>query len=681
MEALFADGSEAENSGADDVDRRQSAYFDAVRRGETIGEPDADLWRVDWATGVDLDPRMVWHLRVGPVVATAWNVVDGRPVLATAVRIDEQPPADPKLQRHRLEVRDLLSGQVRTVECEVPVRVLAFAPDAAEPLLISGHEDDTVRTWALADLAHRQTLKIGETPSDLAVLGSGPDTHLLVSTGWGHLERWDVATGALLPLPPLPPVDTIGAGTLADGTVVLPVERDVLLWNPSDNRVRQLQVPAGMLPIKGATVWRSAGREVLTLLDVRNVVITIDLATGQHVRLTAHEDTSPGGLTVTRDGNPTVSGSALAIPVKWQVHLWDAHTMRPLGPPLTGPVAQASTDAVCWKGRDLLLTSSERDGVVALWDLTVPVEREPGHRQGLAAVTVTEPDGVVVSADEGGTLVARRAADGSLLVSPVATDIKMPKALAAWTDGDRPHAATGYGRLNEHEPLLYRWDLAAAGPSGAPVRTNSSFIQWIVHQRLRTGDALIAHGFQDIAILNPSDGSLLASVPHRVGQLTTGFAVGKVGGRATAALSSYAKPARLINLDNPSSRPKILRGTEGHHVLALLDGRLVTVRSELLTHHRATALRAWDHTGRPAGPEIDGPTPVTAVAGLTWPELYVARADSTLTLVDLSTGKPSTPPLLLPAPATCLAAIADEGVVVGFGHDVALVRPPDRKGC
>ncbi|RKE18302.1 WD40 repeat domain-containing protein [Streptomyces sp. TLI_171] len=680
MEPLFADSPGAEHPGSDDFDRRQSALFDAVRRGKVVSGPDTDLWQVDWASGVDLDPRMVWHAQVGPVVATAWGEVDARPVLATAVTLDGRPPGDPKL-RHRLDVRDVLSGQIRSVECEVPVRVLAFAPDAEEPLLISGHKDNTLRIWALADLAHRRTLDIGDEPHTLAVLGSGPDTRLLLRTSRGRLRQWDPATGASLPLPDLPTVFGLGAGSLVDGSVVLLAQDDALLWTPDANRVRQLPVPPGIRSIRGATLWRSAGRQMLTVHDTTDVLATIDLTSGQHTLLGAHSQTGPDGLMATEGrlsphSNPTVTGPALAVPVKWQVNLWDVRTMRPLGLPLTGPVARADTAAVRWQGRDLLMTSSRRDGVVALWDPAIPVDREPGHRQGVVAVSVTEPDGTVVSVDEGGTLVARRAADGTVVAPPVATDVKATNALAAWTDHGRPHAATGSGRLRAHDPLLYRWDLATGGTSGAAVRTGNSHIRWIAHQRLRTGDALVVHGYEDIALLDPSDGTLLAAIPNQIRRLSTGFAVGTIDGRAFAGLSSHEKPARLHDLDDPSSGWRTVLGTEGHHLLALLDGRLVTVRSELPTRERATALRTWDRVGRSAGAEIDGPAAVTAVAGRAWPELYVARADRTLSLVDLRTGEHLARPLLLPRPATCLATTVQGCVVVGFGHDLALVRPP-----
>ncbi|GJF31832.1 hypothetical protein KNE206_45320 [Kitasatospora sp. NE20-6] len=685
MDQVAADGPEAGRPEPDDFDRRQSALFDTVRRGRAVDDPDGDLWRVDWATDVDLDPRLIWQVRVGPVVASAWGEVDGRPQLATAVRADERPPADPKLRRHRLEVRDVRSGRVRTVECEVPVRLLAFAPDATEPLLVSGHDDDTVRIWALADLAHRRTIDVGGSPDSLAVLGSGPDTRLLVETGWGRLGLWDLTTGARLRLPHLPPVIGISPGALADGSaVVLLSDEGVLLWNPDDNQVRQLPVPAGLRPIRCATLWRSDGRELLTVRDEQDAHATIDLTTGQHELLTAHMYPVPDRLMQSRPGlgprsNPTVTGPALAVSTRWNVHLWDARTMRPLGPPLAGPVARAAVEAVRREGCDLLLTSSEQDGVVALWDPAVPVDRKPGHRQRLAGVTVTEPDGVVVSVDEGGTLVARRAADGTLLTVPLATEVVVTRSLAAWTDNGRPHAATGSGSRHDPDPHLYRWDLAAGGPSGAPDRTDSDIVRWAVHRRLRTGDALVVHGYGDITFLNPPDGAVLAAIPVDTETGTTGFVVSTVDGHVTAALSSYDEPARLFDLDDPSPTSEIVPGTEDHPLLALLDGRLVTVHSEY-TAEGATVLRTWDRTGRPAGPELDGPAAVTAVAGIRWPELYVARADRTLTLIDLSTGRPSARPLLLPGAAVCLAATADGGVVVGFGQDVALVRPPVREG-
>ncbi|MFG2696908.1 WD40 repeat domain-containing protein [Kitasatospora sp. NPDC048407] len=717
--------------GPDEIDRRQAAHLDAVRRGDAEAAADLEgvLWRADWASGTDLDPRLVWQAHVGPVETAAWGETGDGPVLALAIALDEYPPVDAKLRRHRLEVRDVPTGRVRTVGCEVPVTLLAVAADAVEPLLISAHWDDTVRVWGLDDLALRWSADIGGSPWRMTVLGRGVDARLLMRTYWARdgLQQWELATGAPLDRAGLPVGSNLSTATRADGRQVALVTDDgVLCWDPQDGRTSRPPVPAGMSDIRGATLSLAGGRELLTVADESHVLGTVDVATGQPTAglLDAHVGYQGESLTNThgRIGphhNPTVVGSAVAVPTMWNVHLWDVETLRPLGPPITGPVALAETTAVRRDGRDLLLTSSKRDGVVALWDPTVPVHREPGHTQRLAALAVTAPDGTVVSADEGGTLLARRAADGTPLAPPLRTGVQVTRSLTAWAADGRAYAATGYGIHIFPNQRLYRWDLTAGRPLGEPVDTGTAVVHWIAHLRLRGGDAVATAGVyppadfdsrpeedteedevweNEIRFWHPDDGTLLARiVATDIESGITGFAVATLDGRPTAVVSSHAEePIRLYNPDDPTAPPDSVPGTDGHPLLAVLDGRFVAVRSDQghvlgarvrnwrrYPHSApapdATVIRTWHRDGRPAGPAIEDAAPVTAFAARTWPEAYIARTDGTVSLTDLSTGRPLARPLRLPIPATTLATTPDGALAIGFGRDVALVRPPLRR--
>lgn len=156
----------------------------------------------------------------------------------------------------------------------------------------------------------------------------------------------------------------------------------------------------------------------------------------------------------------------VAVPTETRVRLWDVGGPRQL-PALTGPVARSTLRTVRWLDRQLLLTGSQTDETVALWDLNVPVEREQGHEERIADLDVVESDGAVVSVDVGGTIVCRDLADGRRLFAPLATDVEPTRALGAWSDGSRLIAAIGTepdmsGTVNYAAgicPPGNRWDL------------------------------------------------------------------------------------------------------------------------------------------------------------------------------------------------------------------------------
>jgi hypothetical protein len=76
------------------------------------------------------------------------------------------------------------------------------------------------------------------------------------------------------------------------------------------------------------------------------------------------------------------------------------------------------------------------------------------------------------------------------------------------------------------------------------------------------------------------------------------------------------------------------------------------------------------------GPDIRGTAEVTSAAVRSWLVAYLGRADGTVSLTDLGAGRDLCRPLLLPSRPTSMAVAAGGDLVVGFGSDIARVRPP-----
>jgi hypothetical protein len=160
-------------------------------------------------------------------------------------------------------------------------------------------------------------------------------------------------------------------------------------------------------------------------------------------------------------------------------------------------------------------------------------------------------------------------------------------------------------------------------------------------------------------------------LPWRV----TGSATTVSEGRAWAAVSAVSTPVTVCSLDDPAALLRTVPETVGDVVLAVSASYIVTAGSGG-GREGLRVVRAWRVTGERAGPDIWDEAEITAAAVRVWPAVYIARADRTVSLTDVETGRELCGRLLLPARPSALAVAPDGDLVVGFGADVACVSPP-----
>jgi len=665
------------------------SYLDALRLGAVDvaeqlagSDPGAALWRVDWATGTDLDPRLHLKVHVGPVTAMAFGVLGQRPLLAVGShergsRVGESS--------YRLRVWDVLSGQSRELPCDEPVRCLSFATMAEDPVLVSGHDGGWLRIWGVVDSSLRRTVDTGDDDLDeLYVAESGRRAHVVTSDSHCRVQRWSLPTGERLAVPAAARACSLDGGRLADGRHVLLMGGDGLsLWDLDGGGLSSLRVRQELMRVRSVALSTVGGRDCVTVVDEAHLIVTFDLATGNviSVPITAHVNRRPDGLMKmwgTSSPHPklaAVSGT-LAVPTPWRVHLWNLGTSRQEKPTLAGPVAGSLVQAVRWQDRDLLLTGSDYDGVVALWNLDVPVVRAPGHDERVCRVVLAEPADVVVSADEGGTIAARHGTDGHLVTAPLATGIESTRALAAWFDGHDVVAAQGAGSRYVSDGNLRRWNMATGEQYGPPIYAHHTYLHWLSRVDLAGGEALVTFGPGNmLKIWRPTDGALLAETMTGVSSKVTGFAIGTVEGRVFAALTSYSQPMTLYTLDDLAASPIIVPEAGDDVVLDIVGPHVVAAHYDY-EPTRPNTVRVWDISGSRIGPDIRNSTEVTTAAGRAWPAVYIGRADGTVSLTDMETGRDLCPPVLLPTRPNTMTVTSNGDLVVGFGSDLARLRPP-----
>jgi WD40 repeat protein len=672
----------------DVADRRQLRYLDAVRlgvvdvaEGRAGSGPGGPLWRVDWATGTDLDARCALKVHVGAVTAMAFGALGRRPLLAVGghergTRVGESS--------YRLRVWDARSGQSRELSCEDPVRCLAFATAADDPVLVSGHAGGWLRIWGVEDASLRTVDTGNEDLVELLVVESGRGAYAVTRDSQWRVQRWSLPAGERLGVPGGAQACSLYGGRLADGRRVLLLGGDGLsLWDLDRGRLRSLRVPQESRRVRSVALSMVEGRDCVTVVDEAHLIVTFDLATGALISapITAHLNRRPDGLMEmhgTSSPHPhlaAVSGT-LAVPTQWRVRLWNLGTSRQEKPAITGPVAGSLVQTVRWQDRDLLLTGSSYDGVVALWDLDLPVVRAPGHDERVSRVVTVDPAGVVVSADEGGTIVARHGNDGRLVAAPLATGIESTHALAAWVDGHDVIVAQGAGSRYVSDGNLRRWNVTTGVRHGPPVHAHNTCVDWLSRIALPGGDALVTFG--PGAILktwNLADGVLLAQTRTGVTSRVTGFATTTIDGKLFVVLSSYGQAMALYALDDPAAPPISIPEAGDDIVLDAVGPYIIAAYYED-DRSRPGTVRVWHVSGSRIGPDVRGSTAVTTAVVRTWPATYIGRADGTICLTNLETGRDLCPPMLLPGRPNTMTVTGNGDLVVGFGSDLAHVRPP-----
>ncbi|RKR88334.1 hypothetical protein BDK92_2647 [Micromonospora pisi] len=282
--------------------------------------------------------------------------------------------------------------------------------------------------------------------------------------------------------------------------------------------------------------------------------------------------------------------------------------------------------------------------------------------------------GVVVSADHGGALEARRADDGSLVAPPTYTGISGIRgivALAAWRDGPIVRAATGAGSGWASYRWLQRWDLDARKEIPPAIDMNVAQVKHVDPAVVRGEQVLVVINRGTLEIRRTTDGAVIDKVvKHRE---TSRVVIGSFGREPIAITTSPSAHPELFRLEDLAA-PEPLPGLAGGFVAAMDGDRLVCGSYAEPWNAWRTAW-ARDLTGQRLGPDVTGEV-ITSVAVADWPAVYMARADGTVSLVDLESGDELCPALRLPTKAASLAVAPGGDLIVGYGPHVARFRPP-----
>ncbi len=668
-------------------DRRQLLHLDAVRLGDTAAaqrladlELGAEPWRARWATGVDLDPRLRLKFHLPPMRAVDWGIVDSRPLVAISTCDAIERPDD---LGEQLQVWDQQSGQSRVL-MDAPARCLSFASLTQDPVLITGHEGGLMRIWNLPEGSLRSTVDAGpEEITDLQVVQQGDETQVITLDAAGRVALWSVKSGDLIGAFDAPQPYAIRTGRLGDGRLVLATAGEGLsLWDVQARQRLPLAIEGSFHDANDVALATVEGHDLLIVLDQSLGISTYDLQSGERfgAPIEPHRKRNPkaGWHAWSHKARPArlaVVAGTLAVPTRGRVHLWNLLTCESEQPPLLGPVAHAVVRKVLWQGHELLLTGSAGDGVVALWELDVPVSREPGHDERIVELAVAGCPPIVTSVDEGGTICARGGGDGRQVCAPLRSGVQGINALAAWREGDDTIVAAGAGSRRFRDGKLRRWNLTTGGQLGEAGKADSTYVRWLSPVSVHGAQAVANVGAgSTLKVWRASDGSPLTRLrvqPTR----KTGFATGLLEGRPVAIVSAHHQPVLVFALDNGLTSPMMRLDAENDFVLGLAGTRVVTgYFDDGSTGWRA--VRAWHLSGQRVGPEVRADAEVTSVAVAQWPGVYIARADGTVTLTDLQTGQDLCPSLLLPRRPNAIAVADDGNLLAAFGSDVALFQPP-----
>lgn len=309
---------------------------------------------------------------------------------------------------------------------------------------------------------------------------------------------------------------------------------------------------------------------------------------------------------------------------------------------------------------------------------TVWVTDSSGDRPGLAGhldkvvrLRLAGPD-VVVSADDSGTIVARRSDDGSLVARPTRTGIPGIVALAAWVEGVKVRAATGAGSGRSPYPWLQRWDLETGDEKEPPSKLDVPQVRHVEKAVVRGEPVLVVVHRGLLQLRRTADGTVFDEVRKHRG--TFRLVTGVSEQRPIAVVSALDLHPEIFHLDDLAAPPSPVPGLDGGYVVAVEGNHLV---SGSLAERRDAWRTAWgrDLSGHRVGPGVTG-TPITSVAIAGWPAVYIARIDGTVSLVDLESGEELCPALRLPTAAGGIAVVGVRGLIVAFGSDVARLEPP-----
>ncbi len=665
------------------------------------------------------DGRPVAFSLHGDDSVLVWDLATGR-AAGEFVRLVESAVLD--------ERRVLLTlgadGTLSVADLRTGSRVAAF-PSATGIATLGGRRvvltvdavdvDRTVRVWDLAGGGQlARSLEVVRTVDldgrVLAVTARDPDQEAdrdpdpAADSGEGRL--WDLATGEPSDGPEA--AAALSGGVDRPGVTTLTVVHGKAVAVGLDGEEPHFIGPLALARQNGALV-RTRARET-ALLDGRTVALTTEAdgtlriwdLTDDRPRVHGMRVLDAVGASATAPAFPPgpereadlwhrISGrgdgpSGSADPVLLTVEQGDTVVVRdratgqPVGRPLTGhtgKVWDVATTVV--DGRPVAVTASA-DHTLRTWDLSHALAHgdgppRAGHTGTVTAVTTAVLDGspVVVTAGADRTLRVRDLNTGRQVTVPVAgLEGEVTAMVASEVDGRPVIVTAGSG------DILRLLDPVGGEHIGEPVTSHHGRVLALAGATLAGRPVVVTAGtdrtaaIRDLATRRPV-GEPLTGHTSRV----TAVATAELAGRPVAVTGSWDRTVRLWDLGTGRQIGEPLTGhTDWVTSVAttLIDGRPVAV-----SRSRDRTVRLWDlatlrEIGEPLTGHTDPNGPMVVTTGGDRPVMAIGQGQA-VRFWDLTTGCEVGNEYALPLPAAALAAAPGGRLAVGFGPEVAVLRP------
>jgi WD40 repeat protein len=662
--------------------RRQALRLAALRWGDRrlseafVGPGGQDLG-VDWATGSDVDHRLLAVIPAGAAKGVAAGDVGGRLMVMTVA--GSGAAAWDAVRGSALWRRpDVTGSAIATVEAE------------DRPAVLVGGGSDVRLLDSTTGMSVGPGLAVADGTITRVSTGGGSRPVAVTLERGSRVIRWDVWSGRSLgPLPLETPAVSIAVGVQGERWFVATGHREgVLVWDLlSGSRIgRPIDHFGSAYGLHTSAV---DGRTALVVVNETSRVLLCDPLTGAPLAepFTLLRRTVPRAVTgVWRaadapPGLAAVDGTVL-VPGPWQVHVWNPDGGANAAP-LAGLTARCVVGATRWEHRPIVVTSSSSGGVVSVWNIAAqrvgaPV---PGHRHPIRDVAVTGE--TVVALDDAATLTRRRIADGVPEGAPVASGFVHPNAVAAGAGA----IFVGGGEPAWLENVIGRWSIADG--LALPPLPGISRRQTMLESVVVDGRSLLvaAGGSGQIRVVDPASGDVVLSDGQPAMESITGAAIGTIDGHVLVAVS--VTPGRAYTWDISTGERLDAVDIDGEAVIggAFVNGERALLAGSPCAASEPYGLPAYTMTklrglrdGRPLGVALAEPattvTAVTVAVRRGRPVAALGVADGSVRLVDLSRGERIGTPFLLPFPTTAMTFTDSGALLVGYGGDLSLLRPP-----
>lgn len=695
LAATMYRSSAGRHSDTDAATRRQLLALDAARMGmrdlsRSLAEvvvPDAAAleWTTDWATGAQVDTRLLSRIDVGGPQTVV--ELQGRPMAVT-------------LDGWTLHVHDLATGTsvVETkLKCVQEFKAIAVAELDGRWIAVTGSgcpgcdSRDTcegqIRLWKLADgnpitdpiAAHARSvdaLAVTEVDGRPVLLSGGRDNLLRMwdlrtgepigSPVAGHRQLTEISTG----------IAAIAVGELDGRRVAVTGGRDgaARVWDLADGATPGRILVANAEPAE-EEAWILA--VALGVLDGVPVAVTCgdsdvrvwDLRSGQVIG-PAVAGYWRGLDLVVLDERPTV----VAIDNDNRVRMWDLRTREDVGSAFrASPRVVEEFAAVQLSGRLVAVVPDYQTTTVVELHSGAAEPAGAGHTEVVEALAVTGSDGplVAVSGAKDGTARIWNVDDGTPVCPPLSDHYLWVQSVATARVGGRAAVLTSDGHS------IRVWDQA----TGELSRTIPTYRARDGHQTLALAAAYLEG--RPVAVTGGYD--------HRVLTWDLDDAV-RASHPPLTMQQEYVYPLATVELDGRSlvlvKDDKVVRVVDlvsGEQVSALEHEFVVNTFAVAESRGRVMAVTAvsrhlyvWDvAAGTKTGYHDAGSSVATLAVADIDGHLVVAYAgyDRSVHTWDLTENRPYRAPLSFPEKVAQVAVTGQGRLVVAFGSDLAVLSP------